>query len=76
VTGLGPWPRRLARRRVLAFARLLWTSGVKVAWIGETGRRPANIAERALVERWALGEAGGRESPASPGRLRRSGALR
>ena len=36
-----------------AFEQRLWESGVRVAWIGETGRRLTDIAERALVCRWA-----------------------
>jgi len=35
------------------FEQRLWQSGVRVAWIGETGRRLTDIAERALVCRWA-----------------------
>ena len=47
-----------------AVERRLWQSGVPVAWIGETGRRLTDIAERALVCRWAVmagGELGGGE---------------
>lgn len=32
--------------------RLLWESGLPVAWIGETGRRVMNIAERTLINHW------------------------
>ena len=46
-------PRRFPRRRLRSLARLLWNSGLPVAWIDETGSRPGNIAERALVLRWA-----------------------
>lgn len=41
-----------------AAERRLWQSGVPVAWIGETGRRLTDIAERALVCRWAGGGGG------------------
>lgn len=41
-----------------AVERRLWQSGVPVAWIGETGRRLTDIAERALVCRWAGGGRG------------------
>jgi hypothetical protein len=47
------WPRRFPRRRLRSLERLLWNSDLPVAWIGETGRRPGSIAERALVRRWA-----------------------
>ncbi|HUF79148.1 MAG TPA: hypothetical protein VMR44_09555 [Thermoanaerobaculia bacterium] len=36
-----------------AVEQRLWQSGVPVAWIGETGRRLTDIAERSLVCRWA-----------------------
>ncbi len=47
------WPRRFPRRRLRSVKRLLWNSDLPVAWIDETGRRPGNIAERALALRWA-----------------------
>ena len=47
------WPRRFPRRRLRSLRRLLWNSDLPVAWIDETGRRPGNIAERALALRWA-----------------------
>jgi hypothetical protein len=47
------WPRRFPRRRLRSLARLLWNGNLPVAWIDETGRRPGNIAERALALRWA-----------------------
>jgi len=50
------WPRRFPHRRLRSFKRLLWVSDLPVAWIGETGRRPGNIAERTLVLRWATSE--------------------
>jgi hypothetical protein len=50
---LRAWPRRLSRRRLPALKSVLWRSGLPVAWIGETGRRPGTIAERALHCRWA-----------------------
>ena len=41
------------RRRSTAEAQRLWASGIAVAWIEETGRRPGVIAERRLVSRWS-----------------------
>lgn len=49
-----------------AVERRLWQSRIPVAWIGETGRRLTDIAERALVCRWA---------GAGQGRLRRGEEL-
>ena len=47
------WPRR--------FPLGLLPSGLPVAWIDETGRRPGSIAERALTRRWgAAGALSGR----------------
>jgi RNA-directed DNA polymerase len=50
---LHAWPRRVPRRRLPALRPVLWRSGLRVAWIGETGRRLGMIAERALECRWA-----------------------
>ncbi len=49
----GAGPGRFPRRRLRSYKRLLWNSDLPVAWIDETGRRPGNIAERALALRWA-----------------------
>jgi len=46
------WPRRFPIGLLPSLRRLLWTNNVPVAWIDETGRRPGNIAERALIRRW------------------------
>jgi hypothetical protein len=46
------WPRRFRLGLLPSLKRLLWTSDLPVAWIDETGRRPGNIAERALIRRW------------------------
>jgi hypothetical protein len=46
------WPRRFPIGLLPSLKRLLWTSDLPVAWIDETGRRPGNIAERALIRRW------------------------
>lgn len=55
------WPRRVPLGLLRSLRRLLWRSDLPVAWIDETGRRPGNIAERALVRRWApAGTCGGR----------------
>jgi hypothetical protein len=43
---------RIANRRIEELKRLLWQSGLPVAWIAETGRRLSGICERALVMRW------------------------
>jgi len=47
------WPRRFPDRRLRRLKSLLWDSGLLVGWVGETGRRLSNIAERALICRWA-----------------------
>jgi hypothetical protein len=47
------WPRRFPDRRLRYLKSLLWDSGLLVGWVGETGRRLSNIAERALICRWA-----------------------
>lgn len=49
------WPRRFPHGLLRSLERLLWNSDLPVAWIDETGRRPGNIAERALTRRWAPG---------------------
>ena len=49
---LRAWPRRVPRRRLPTLKPVLWRSGLRVAWIGETGRRLGTIAERALHCRW------------------------
>ena len=46
------WPGRFPNRRMRQVKAMMWKSHLPVAWIGETGRRLSNIAERALVCRW------------------------
>jgi hypothetical protein len=43
---------RFPDRRLLIVSRLLWKSGLRVAWVRETGRRVTGINERVLVRRW------------------------
>jgi hypothetical protein len=49
---------RFHEREESTARHLLWQAAVPVAWIGETGRRVGVIAERALVCRWDVGQAG------------------
>lgn len=50
---ISDWPNRFPHGRMRRVKAMLWKSNLPVAWIGETGRRLSNIAERALVCRWA-----------------------
>jgi hypothetical protein len=49
---------RFHKRDESTARRLLWRAAVPVAWIGETGRRVGVIAERALICRWDVRQAG------------------
>ncbi len=46
-------PRKFPDSRLKRFSPLLWKSGLPAAWIGETGTRVCNIAERELTSRWS-----------------------
>ena len=46
-------PRKFPDSRLKRFRPLLWESGFPTAWIGETGTRVCNIAERELTCRWS-----------------------
>jgi len=47
-------PCHFPNRRLSYVKSILWKSKHHVAWIGETGRRLTNIAERALMWRWGF----------------------
>jgi len=46
---------RFRERHLPEMARLLWESGLPVAWIEETGNQPTGIRERRMVCRWGPG---------------------
>jgi len=45
---------RFPQRDLGLAKRLLWDTGVPVAWVEETGRRVSGIAERAIAWRWVM----------------------
>jgi hypothetical protein len=53
VVFLTRWPVNVHRRELPRLAWCLASCGVPVAWIGQTGRRLTQVAERRLVERWS-----------------------
>ena len=64
----GPDGRRLPTGSALGprSSGTVWAKAQPVAWVDETGRRVANIAERALVCRWT---ADADPSALMPGRI-------
>jgi hypothetical protein len=47
---------RFHHRNLEEIKKVLWESGLPVAWIMETGRQISGILERSLTYRWALVE--------------------
>jgi RNA-directed DNA polymerase len=47
--------QRFHSRHAEKVGRVLWRTGLPVAWVGETGRRTGIIAERTMIYRWSTG---------------------